>query len=120
MITGALTGSDVGSSINQREITPEKGGQSLLMVAFNISFFTDYETFVARVDKLADEVHAIKPAEGFREVLLPGDLELRAEAERTKTGIPLYPEDWEAIVAGLKRAGLPAEELAAKYRPDED
>ena len=119
LITGALTGYDVGRSINQRDITPESGGQSLLMLAINIAHFTDYDTYTARVDQLADEIHRIPPAEGFKEVLLPGDMELRQEAIRSQSGIPLYQEDWDALMAGLGRAGLPADELSARYHPDQ-
>ena len=57
------------------------------------------------------------PGEGVKEVLLPGELEWRTEQQRRKEGIPLYDEDWTAIVQGLARAGLPAEELASKYAP---
>ena len=49
-------------------------------------------------------------------MLLPGELEWREERRRRADGIPLYDEDWTALVQGLARAGLPAEELAGQIR----
>ena len=119
VLTGALAGSTVGLSVDQRSITPESGGQAFFMLAIDVSRFVPRGVFADRVDQLIREVHATPPAEGFSEVLVPGDLERRQEEARRRKGIPLYSEDWEAIVRGLEAADLPARELAERFGPDE-
>jgi LDH2 family malate/lactate/ureidoglycolate dehydrogenase len=118
VLTAALAGSEIGRSVDQRNTTPETGGQSLLMLAVDVAHFVPLETFTARVDELIRQAHATPPAEGFAEVLVPGDLERRQEEIRRREGIPMHPEDWQAIVAGLERAGLSAE-LAARFGPED-
>ena len=46
------------------------------------------------------------PAQGFREVLAPGDLEDRKRRERIKEGVPLAVEIWESIVEAGKLVGV--------------
>ena len=79
---------------------------------------TQVDDFKERIAQVSREVHSVPPAEGFTEVLLPGELEWREERRRRADGIPLYDEDWTALVQGLARAGLPAEELAGRYAPE--
>lgn len=117
-LTGALAGSEVGQQVNQRETNPETGGQSLFFLAIDVEAFVPLATFTSRIDGLIREIHATPPAEGFAEVLVPGDLERRQEAKRTLEGVPLFEEDWQEIVEALAAAGLPADELAARFAPD--
>jgi LDH2 family malate/lactate/ureidoglycolate dehydrogenase len=111
LLTGALAGSTIARSV-QHTGNPRERGQSFYMQAIDVEQFVPGEVFAERVEQLAREVHETPPAEGFSEVLLPGDLELRQEALRSREGIPLYEEDWQAMVNGLGRAGIPPERLA--------
>jgi LDH2 family malate/lactate/ureidoglycolate dehydrogenase len=45
-------------------------------------------------------------AEGFAEILLPGEPEDRIEAERRRTGIPYAPAEVAALEAEAKQAGV--------------
>jgi ureidoglycolate dehydrogenase (NAD+) len=117
VLTGALAASTIGLDVRQGDIDREHAGQSYFMLALDPEAFGGRDAFTARIDALSRQVHAIPPGEGFKEVLLPGELEWRTERQRREEGIPLYDEDWTAIVQGLARAGLPAEELASRYAP---
>jgi ureidoglycolate dehydrogenase (NAD+) len=57
------------------------------------------DRFAAVLDGLLAELRAIPPAPGFDEVLVPGDPEDRARAERERTGIPIEPALWRALRA---------------------
>jgi ureidoglycolate dehydrogenase (NAD+) len=118
VLTGALAGSTVGLDVRQQDVDREHAGQSYFMLAIDTEAFGGRAAFAERVDALSRQVHSIPPAEGFKEVLLPGELEWREEQKRRANGIPLYDEDWTALVQGLARAGLPAEELGEKYAPE--
>ena len=63
--------------------------QNSVVAAINIGMFTDLEAYKAQVDAIIDGIKALPPAEGFAEVLVPGELEDRVHEERAKDGIPL-------------------------------
>jgi uncharacterized oxidoreductase len=53
-----------------------------------------------------------RPAEGFSEVLIPGDVERRSRAEVRAAGIELPEATWNDLLATAERAGLGREEIA--------
>lgn len=118
VLCGALAASTIATGVRQGDVDREHAGQSFFMLALDPAAFGGAAEFRERIDTLSRDVHSVPPAEGFKEVLLPGELEWREERRRRADGIPLYDEDWTALVQGLGRAGLPAEELATKYAPD--
>jgi ureidoglycolate dehydrogenase (NAD+) len=117
VLTGALTGSTIGLGVRQGDPDRLIGGQAFFMLAVNTSFFTEEQTYRQRIDQLWRDAKSITPAEGFDEVLLPGELEWRTEQQRLKEGIPVYEGDWQAILTGLKKGDVP-DDLIAAYQPD--
>jgi LDH2 family malate/lactate/ureidoglycolate dehydrogenase len=115
VLTGALAGSTVALSVVHTG-DPKVRGQSFFMQAIDVERFVPKQVFQNRMDQIVRDVRSSPPAEGFGEVLLPGDLERRQEEERALLGIPLYDEDWQAMVEGLKRAGI-RQELIEQYAP---
>jgi ureidoglycolate dehydrogenase (NAD+) len=57
------------------------------------------DRFAAVLDGLLAELRALPPAPGFDEVLVPGDPEDRARAERERSGIPIEPALWRTLCA---------------------
>lgn len=55
------------------------------------------DAFADVLGGLLDELRAIPPAPGFDEVLVAGDPEDRARAERERTGIPIEPALWARL-----------------------
>jgi ureidoglycolate dehydrogenase (NAD+) len=55
------------------------------------------ERFAAVLGGLLDELRAIPPSPGFDEVLVPGDPEDRARAERSRSGVPIEPALWRTL-----------------------
>ncbi len=47
-----------------------------------------------------------KPAAGIDAVLVPGEPEAAARADRTKNGVPLPDETWAAIVNTAREVGV--------------
>jgi LDH2 family malate/lactate/ureidoglycolate dehydrogenase len=117
LLTGALAGSTLGLGVQQGNPDPDVGGQAFFFLALNPSFFSSPEAFVERVDLLSREAKSIKPAEGFSEVLLPGELEWREEQRRTRDGIPMPEGDWNALRKNLQGADLPRG-LVERFAPD--
>ncbi len=77
--------------------------------ALRIDGFIDPDEFRVQMDDWVRTFRATKPAPGTPGVVIPGDPERQAEAERRITGIPLLP----AVVADLRdisvRTGIPFE-----------
>jgi LDH2 family malate/lactate/ureidoglycolate dehydrogenase len=59
------------------------------MVALNPATFMPMGDFQSRLEQLVAEVKGAEPIEPGAEILLPGELEFRREAERNRTGIPV-------------------------------
>jgi len=47
------------------------------------------------------------PAEGFKEVLLPGEVEKREYAKRIIEGIPVYEDSWGKVKGVADELGVP-------------
>ena len=60
------------------------------------------------VEGLAAELAAVPPAPGQHEVLLPGEPELRTQAERERDGIPLPPGLWGNLTGLSDSLGIAA------------
>jgi LDH2 family malate/lactate/ureidoglycolate dehydrogenase len=81
--------------------------QNSVVAALDIAAFTDVAAYRAEVDRLIDGLKALPPAEGVREVLVPGEPEDRAADERGRLGIPLPPGTVTNLRAAATRFGLP-------------
>jgi LDH2 family malate/lactate/ureidoglycolate dehydrogenase len=117
VLTGALAGSTLGLGVEQQNPDPDVGGQAFFFLALNPAFFSSREAFEARTDRLARDAKSIRPAEGFSEVLLPGELEWREEQRRTEHGIPMPEGDWRSLTQSLEAADIPRE-LVEPLAPD--
>lgn len=79
-----------------------------IIIALDIDAFTELDAFVAEVEAQCARISQSAPAEGFDRVLLPGELELLTEAERSRTGIPVPDSTWAALTETAGRFGVAA------------
>ena len=63
--------------------------QNSIVAAVDISQFTDVEVYKRHIDNLIDGLKALPKAEGFSEILVPGEPENRTCDDRSRNGIPL-------------------------------
>lgn len=81
--------------------------------AMKISAFIDPDEFRSQIDAWIETFRGTRPAPGVDAVLIPGDPERIAQAERSVAGIPLVP----AVVAELedisRQTGIPMPEPRA-------
>jgi uncharacterized oxidoreductase len=83
------------------------GGNGPVIIVIDPSRFRPLEEFRAATAEEASRVRSATPAEGFTEVLMPGDLEKRVRAQRASEGCEIDPVTWEKLLAEARRFGLP-------------
>ncbi|KAL1844770.1 hypothetical protein VTK73DRAFT_1825 [Phialemonium thermophilum] len=104
VMAGVLSGAEFGGTVGDqyKEARPQNVGHCF--VAIKPDVFLSAAEFRARMDTLVRRVHGVAPAEGFREVLFPGEPEHRLAKERSIKGLPFAEAEKKMF-----------DELAAKY-----
>lgn len=83
-------------------------GNPTLMMALDPRAFDEDTDFRRHVGDLMQRVKATPPAQGFDEVLLPGEPEARSYRDRAKNGIPLPDAVWQDLRELTQELGLAA------------
>lgn len=73
--------------------------QNTVVAAIDVSRFTDVEEYKAQIDQLIDRLKELPRADGFDEILMPGEREERCYAGRIEAGIPVPP----TTIASLRK-----------------
>ena len=108
VLSGALTGSAVGSGVHGPYEADERSGCGHLFLALDPAAFGDRAGFQARVRQLVDEAKTVPLAQGFDEVFSPGEVEDRAEAANLAAGGVVLAEQTLADLRALgAEAGVP-------------
>jgi uncharacterized oxidoreductase len=76
------------------------------------------QMFSGEVTRYMAFVKNSKPMRPGAEILLPGEPELRAKAERLAGGVPLSDETWASIVATARKLGVDERRIQAVGRSD--
>ena len=102
VLSGALTGSAVGTGVHGPYEADRPSGAGHLFLALDPDAFGDRAGYESRVRQLIDEVKGAPLAQGFDEIFYPGEVEDRAEAANLAAGgIRLA----EQSLADLRRLG---------------
>ena len=81
-------------------------GNPTLMIALDPRAFDEDTDFRRHVSELMRRVKEAPPAEGFDEVLLPGEPETRSFRERARHGIPLPDPVWDDLRGLAEEMGV--------------
>jgi uncharacterized oxidoreductase len=101
IFAGALTGA--GCSKKGAGLV----ANAMLAVFLDPRAFSGEPFFLQEVGGLVKHVKDCPPAQGFDEILMPGEPEQRAYASRSQTGIPLDEATWSAILRLAEERGVP-------------
>ena len=107
ILGGVISGSAFAGGVGDMTLEfgrPQDVGHFLL--AMRPDLFMPLEVYRQRMDTLIARVHATRPAEGFTEVLVPGELEARREVERRRDGIPYERSDIAGLDGEADRLGI--------------
>lgn len=87
-------------------LEPSEHGSCLFVMCIDPAAFRPADEFFQMVETTCARLKAVPPAEGFDEVLLPGEPEARTRAERLKNGIPVPLPIWEDLCATARDLGV--------------
>jgi L-2-hydroxycarboxylate dehydrogenase (NAD+) len=105
VLCGQLAGAAWGRYVSgSRADEPKPSNTGHAFMAWRIDAFRPVDEFLADIDQMLSELRALEPAEGATRVLVPGDPEFEAEADRRANGVPVHP----SVVEDLRRIGREA------------
>jgi LDH2 family malate/lactate/ureidoglycolate dehydrogenase len=104
VISGAAFGGEVRNQYSDLE-TPQNVGH--LFLAFRVDLFMPSQDYDARIDALVERAKACPTADGFDEILVPGERESRMAAKRRQEGLPIPLDDIRMLAREAEMAGVP-------------
>ncbi len=91
VLAGALSGAECSKETYQRS------GNALFIAALRVEAFRPLEDFFAEVQGLVERIKSCPPAEGFGEVMLPGENAHRHYVRREREGLEVDAVAWQQI-----------------------
>ena len=104
VMSGAAFGGEVGNPYVDFD-KPQRTGH--LFMAFRPDLFMAPAQYAERIGELVRRAKAQPLAEGFDEILMPGEREARLAAERRANGLPVAADDLAMLQEEAKLAGVP-------------
>jgi LDH2 family malate/lactate/ureidoglycolate dehydrogenase len=112
LLAGVLTGADFPWQHRDDRAAKHTYEPNLghFFMAINPELFMGREEFGGRVDQMIDAAKASEKAEGVKEILVPGETEMRArERNLARGGVPLLPSTYKGLLDYKQKAGLESE-----------
>lgn len=98
VLAGVLSGANIGPAVGDLyENLDEPQGVGSFIHLVDVSAFLPREQFLERIESFIDAIKATGSHENGSEVLIPGELEARTAALRSRDGVPLSSDVVEAL-----------------------
>lgn len=107
LLAGVFTGANFGGEVKSLyfdHAAPQNVGH--LFIVMRPDLFMPQQAFEERMDLFVDRAKACPRAAGVDEILMPGEPEERAAAERRRTGIPISADVERELRAETDAAGI--------------
>ncbi|MCJ2074041.1 Ldh family oxidoreductase [Methylobacterium sp. J-030] len=107
ILAGVMSGANFGGDVRNQYLDfehPQNVGHCFM--AIRPDLFMPMQSYEHRMGELSSRAKATQRAEGFDEILLPGEPEERVEAQRGQDGIPLDAQELQQLVAEADRCGV--------------
>lgn len=106
VLTGVLAGGSTLAEINPPNLVEKHAGNCMFLLAIEPTAFLPRQEFLARVDRLIDQIHASPPEAGVSSVRVPGEKRARLAAVHERDGIPFPEADMAKLRALAQRLGV--------------
>ena len=111
VLSGLLSGVAVSKDITWHASAEHPWEAGVFLMAINIDRLVPIDQFKARVDDLIRAIKSSRLAEGFDEIVLPGEHAQREEERRLKEGISIRDEDWDYLSNIAAEVGIDLDSL---------
>ena len=112
---GVLSGAAyAGEVADQYKVFDRPQNVGHFFLAMRPDLFVSKKDYRLRMDTLIERVRACPRADGFDEVLIPGEPESREEEKRARSGIPYGAGEIDALQAEAARAGIAKLDVSAQ------
>ena len=98
ILCAVLSGGAISTQVGGLRVMDRPVRTSHFFLAIDVARFMPLDEFTLRMRFLVDLVKASQPAKGYEEVMVAGDPEWRAEADRKANGIPVSAGIWRSLV----------------------
>jgi len=95
-----------GGTLSKFVINHPSTQGGLFVMALDPTIFRSYDEYRADIQRLVNIIKSCPPAQGFSEVLLPGEPEDRVYEVRSKEGIPIDAGTWRMLSDVAKELGV--------------
>jgi LDH2 family malate/lactate/ureidoglycolate dehydrogenase len=106
MLCGVLSGGGMSDELGGIRFRGKPVDISQFFLALDPKCFLAPGEYEERALKLTNKLKATAPAEGYEEVLVAGEPELRTEAKRRREGIPLASATWQSLTEWAAKLGV--------------
>lgn len=103
VLAGALTGGGCSNPANAKQVV-----NGMLSIILDPAYFQTEAAFGAEVNRFIDWVKSSAKATPGGEILMPGEIEERTTAKRTRDGIEIDETTWGQLVATAQSVGVEA------------
>ena len=107
ILCAVLSGGAMSTEVGGLRLQGRPMRVSHFFMGIDIARFMPVEEFIRRMQTLVGTVKHTAPAKGYEEVLVAGEPEWRAEAERKRDGIPLAEGVWQHLTTIAESLGVP-------------
>ncbi|MGI6097285.1 MAG: Ldh family oxidoreductase [Dethiobacteria bacterium] len=103
VLAGAAYSNGIGSLFGDMD-KPQNIGNFFMVM--DIGFFREKDAFAEEMERYVDLIKGSAPAEGFKEILMPGEIEWNNTLRREKEGIPISAPLQKELKALVDELGL--------------
>ena len=114
VLAGIASGGTTGRNVPHDPTPDEPWTGGFFLMAVNVGRLQPLDDFKAKVDEMIRNVKDSKTAEGFEEIVLPGERAQREYERRSREGVPVREEHWEQVVSIGEDVGVDVEGLRAR------
>jgi LDH2 family malate/lactate/ureidoglycolate dehydrogenase len=105
------------AGMHQERLAGHRGANGPVIIAIDVARIVPIDSFLQAVEDQSTAICAAMPAEGFDEVLLPGQPELAERTRREVDGIPVPEQTWKELLALANSLGVPTDRWLANHVP---
>jgi LDH2 family malate/lactate/ureidoglycolate dehydrogenase len=107
ILCATLGGGAMSTELGGIRVQGQPMRTSQFFLAIDVTRFMPLAQFEQRMQSLVGMVKSSNGAKGYDEILVAGDPEWRAEAQRRRDGIPLSEGVWQNLTLAAEKLGVP-------------